>query len=120
MNNNNSNSLRGTCTIKLGGKDFTLRFNNNTFRIIGERNKKNLSETMEMFSQEKMKEDALNSMNELIISAIINEQNYNGISEELNEKQMLAWIGDLDPEDIGKIMSSFGNAVSLKTAVPGN
>jgi len=67
-----------------------------------------------------MKEDALNSMNQLIISAIINEQNYNGISEELNEKQMLAWIGDLDPEDIGKIMSSFGNAVSLKTAVPGN
>jgi len=59
-------------------------------------------------------------MNDLIIAAIINEKNYSGDSSPINEDQLSAWIGDLDTNDLSKIMESFGNAVALKEEKTGN
>lgn len=106
--------------INLGGQQTKLRFNNNTFRILGQRSGKNLEETLQAFSTEQLQKDPLTGINDLIISALTNEKHYSGDTSAINENQLSAWIGDLDTNDLVKIMEAFSNSIVLMSQKPGN
>ena len=104
------NKLKGEVKLVLGGTEYLLKFNMNTYRIMGVNANLEFSEIADFFTN-----DPINGLVHILYAGIENHNDYLGIDTEVTFKQVAAWSGDLDPngKEMVNIVEAFTNSMQL-------